>query len=55
MILNTSTVTIDESGISISKTDNIVTVGGTLQNWSYPALVDRVALSTQSPFAISFS
>ena len=23
--------------------------------WSYPALVDRVALSTQSPFAISLS
>ena len=32
MILNTSTVTIDESGLSISKIDNIVTVGGSLQN-----------------------
>lgn len=32
MMLDTSAVTIDESGISISKTDNIVTVGGTLQN-----------------------
>ncbi|MCY3680693.1 MAG: hypothetical protein OXH16_04805 [Gemmatimonadetes bacterium] len=32
MMLNTSTVEIDESGISISKIDNIVTVRGSLQN-----------------------
>ena len=32
MMLNTSAVEIDESGISISKIDNIVTAGGALQN-----------------------
>ena len=32
MILNTSAVEIDESGISISKIDNIVAVRGSLQN-----------------------
>ena len=32
MMLNTSAVEIDESSISISKIDNIVTAGGSLQN-----------------------